>query len=146
MIFRTTTKTAIFSNPFTLSDYDGALPSGSYEIEIDEELVEGAEIHEYHQVLTLIRVPAKSKNVGDWQWLTISSRELNAALTPDLNRLGPVFSPTYSSSIPVTREAEIDRQAIDRAENEGMVVHARKPVSDREKLANRAGRSKHAKA
>ena len=130
MIFRTTTITAIFSNPFTLGDYDEALPPGSYEIEIDEELVEGAEGQEYQRVLSLVRVPAKSKIAGDWQWLTISSRELNAAVTPDLVRPGAVLSSSSSKSLSVMRAAEIDRQAIDCAENEGMVVHARNPVFD----------------
>jgi len=86
MTIRTTKKTVIFTNSFTLGDFGEILPPGSYNVETDEELLEGVSFHAYRRTLSLIHLPAKS---GLSRTLTIDPNELDAALERDAAS-GPV--------------------------------------------------------
>jgi hypothetical protein len=129
MALRTTKKTVIFANSFTLGDFDEVLPPGPYDVETDEELLEGLSFHAYRRTLTLIHLPAKSGNPGLSRTLTIDPNELDAALKRDTAsgvespKRTPLQEP--SNGTPKPREAETDRRAVDRAEDEGMIVHTR---------------------
>lgn len=72
MTVRTTKKTVTFANSFKLGDFEEVLPPGTYEVETDEELLEGLSFHAYRRTLTLIHLPAKS-----------GRRELTRTLTID---------------------------------------------------------------
>ena len=127
MAIRTTKTTVTFAQPFVLGDFDEVLPPGTYNVETDEELLEGLSFHAYRRILTLIHLPKKSGHPGLSRTLTIDPNELDAALKRDeasttaSAERAPVQKPPRG--IPKSREAEADRQAVDRAEDEGMIVH-----------------------
>jgi len=124
MTIRTSETTVTFRRSFVLGGFDEVLPAGTYTVETDEELLEGISFPAYRRILTLIRL---HPHPGLTQTLTIDPNELNAALMRD----------QASSEIPTDTEAGqrtlekatglrremADRQAIDRAEDEGMMVH-----------------------
>jgi hypothetical protein len=127
MTVRTTKKSVTFAKPFTLGDFDEVLPPGTYDVETDEELLEGLSFQAYRRILTLIHLPAKSGQLGHSRTLTVDPNELDLALKRDTasDTTSPEQAPIQKPSrgIPKTREAETDRQAVDRAEDEGMIVH-----------------------
>lgn len=127
MIERTIKKTVTFANPFVLGDFEEVLPPGSYEVETDEELLQGLSFHAYRTVLTVVHLPANFRHGGSGGMLTIAPGELDAALLRDkattrasAERAANHHDPSWGS--PKTREVETDRRAVDRAENEGMIV------------------------
>lgn len=132
MTVRTTKKTVTFANSFKLGDFEEALPPGTYEMETDEELLEGLSFHAYRRTLTLIHLPAKSGRRELTRTLTIDPNELDAALKRDVAsgtgspKRAPLQEP--SNGKPKPREAETDRRALDRAEDEGMIVHSHRPA------------------
>lgn len=83
MTVRTTKSNVTFVNPFILGDFDEVLPSGTYDVETDEELLEGLSFHAYRKILTLIHLPAKSGHPGLSRTLTIDPKDLDAALKRD---------------------------------------------------------------
>jgi hypothetical protein len=83
MALRTSTRTVTFTRPFVLAGLDEALPAGSYSVETDEELLEGASFAAYRRVLTVIRLPSKSRSAGLTRAMTIDPEELEAALLRD---------------------------------------------------------------
>jgi hypothetical protein len=56
MTIRTTRKMATFTAPFQLPEFAEPLPAGSYEVETDEEMLEGNGHTAYHRVATTLRV------------------------------------------------------------------------------------------
>lgn len=127
MTVRTTKNTVTFVNPFLLRDVDEALSPGTYNVETDEELLEGLSFHAYRRILTLIHLPATSGYRDPARILTIDPDELDAALKRDeasttaFAERARVQRP--SKGAPDSHEAETDRRAVDRAEDEGMIVH-----------------------
>lgn len=126
MTVRTTKSTVTFANSVVLGDFDEVLPPGAYDLETDEEVVEGLSFNAYRRVLTLIHLPAKPGRPGLSRTLTIDPNELDAALKRDAASAttSPDRAPVGKSSrkTPKTPAAETDRQAVDRAEDEGMIV------------------------
>lgn len=127
MTIRTTKKTVIFARPFILGGFDEMLPAGVYNVETDEELLEGLSFPAYRRVLTLIHLPATPRHPGVTRTLTIDPNELEAALERDeasatvpAGRDASQKAPTRTT---MAREEKADRQAVDRAEDEGMIVH-----------------------
>ncbi|WP_367198191.1 hypothetical protein [Amorphus sp. 3PC139-8] len=129
MTVRTTKKTVTFVKSFKLGDFDEVLPPGTYNVETDEELLEGLSFRAYRRTLTLIHLPAKSGLPGLSRTLTIDPDELDAALKRDAasGTASQKRAPLQASSrgTPKSLEVETDRRAVDRAEDEGMVVHRR---------------------
>ena len=135
MTIRTSKKTVTFRRPFVLGGFDEMLPAGAYSVETDEELLEGISFAAYRRVLTLIHLHAKPGHPGVTRTLTIDPNELDAALKRD----------QVPAEIPVSRNAsqktlkgtmdsrreEADRQAIERAEDEGMIVHPGPTIAPR---------------
>lgn len=56
MTIRITRKTVSFTVPFQLPGFAEPLPAGSYEVETDEEMLEGNGHTAYHRVATTLRV------------------------------------------------------------------------------------------
>lgn len=113
MTVRTTKKTVTFVNSFKLGDFEEVLPPGTYDVETDEERLEGLSFHVYRRILTLIHLPAKSGNPGLSRTLTIDPNELDAALKRNAasGAASPEPAPLQepSKGTPKPREAETDR-------------------------------------
>lgn len=128
MTIRTTRKSVTFVNSFVLGDFGEVLPPGTYDVETDEQLLDALSLQAYRRVRSLIHLPAKSGNLLLSRTLIIDPSTLDAALKRD-----EASSTSSSAGAPVqtlskgtlkTHEADSDRQAVDRAEYEGMIVHS----------------------
>lgn len=83
MTARTSTTSVNFENTFTLSNLDEVLPSGTYELETDEELLEGLSFTAYRRTRTVIRLPSPTGDPNLTRALTIDPDDLDAALVRD---------------------------------------------------------------
>jgi len=127
MAIRTSKKTVTFTKPFVLGGFDEVLPAGAYSVETDEELLEGVSFPAYRRILTLIHLHPRPSHPGLTRTLTIDPNELDAALQRDQ---APAEVPVARDSgqealkeTPDSRREAADRQAMDRAEDDGMAVH-----------------------
>jgi len=116
MTLRTRKNTVTFANPFTLGDFDEVLPPGIYDVEIDEELLEGLSFHAYRRTLTLIHLPSKPGKRELSRTLAIDPNDLDAALKRDAAQgtVSPECAPLQEppKGALKRREAEIDRRAM----------------------------------
>lgn len=134
MTTRTTKKTVTLARPFTLSLLDEVLEPGDYDVETDEELLKDVSFPAYRRILTLIHLPAQVGRPGVSRTLSIDPNELDAALARDafvdLAGSSDAASPLAEVDCNATREELVDYQAVDRADDEGMIVLSRKaPVA-----------------
>jgi hypothetical protein len=83
MTMRTTRKTVIFVNPFSLEGVDRILPAGNYEVVTDEELIEDLSFPVYRRIATMMLAPTQSSGVPSVEMLTIDPRDLAAAMERD---------------------------------------------------------------
>jgi len=120
---RTTFTTVTFSRPFVLSGVDGELPAGSYEVETDEELLEGLSFPVYRRKLTMMHLKGKPGQAILTRSVTIDPNELNAAI--ELDRASTSAGVEDDESVPdlssKSDRQKADRQDLDRADDEGMV-------------------------
>ena len=58
LTMRTRRKLMTFSTPFHLRVCDGVFPAGTYEVDTDEELIDGLSLVAYRRTATRIRLPA----------------------------------------------------------------------------------------
>lgn len=79
----TSSKTVIFSRPFSLKGVDRILPAGDYRVVTDEELIEGLSFPVYRRVSTVIFVPAQSHQASSIEMVTIDPSDLKAARDQD---------------------------------------------------------------
>lgn len=75
-----------FDKPFALRGIEEIQPAGDYEIDEDEELIDGISWLAYRRVATYIHLPARSSNLLTSQVLAIDHSELEAALRQDQER------------------------------------------------------------
>ena len=126
MTIRTSKKTVTFGRPFVLGGFDEVLPAGAYIVETDEELLEGISFAAYRRILTLLHLPTRTGNPGLTGVLTIDPNELEVALERD--RASMECPASWASSHNIlkgktkSRQENADRQAIERGEEEGMIV------------------------
>ena len=79
MEIRSTRSMARFAAPFRLPEVEEVLPAGTYEIETDEQIIEGNERTVFVRMATLLRVDIG----GTSRTITISPDSLAAALEND---------------------------------------------------------------
>ncbi len=79
MLTRTSRKTVTFRHPFTLTNLDGPQPAGRYEVEMEEELIEGLSFPAYHRTLTIILLPGPPGGSVLVQAVTVNGDELDEA-------------------------------------------------------------------
>lgn len=132
MTIRTSKMIVTFRSPFVLGGYDEVLPAGSYDVETDEELLEGISFPAYRRISTLIHLHAPPGQPGLMRTLTIDPSVLDAALerdrTPAETPLGRDAGPkTPIGTMDLSREEANGQaiRAIERAEDEGMIVRPR---------------------
>jgi len=127
MTVRTIKSSVTFVKSFTLGDFDEVLPSGTYEVESDEELLEGLSFDAYRRIRVLIHLPAKSRCSGFSQTLTIDPNAWDAAIERDGASCATTSEMASVQKLhqetPVMCKTETDLQAVARAENEGMILH-----------------------
>ncbi|MDH3601427.1 MAG: hypothetical protein OEU26_17585 [Candidatus Tectomicrobia bacterium] len=127
MTIRTSRKTVTFRRPFTLKGVNVELPAGAYTVETDEEPLEGISILAYRRISTVLYVPGKPGDRVLERMLTIDPKALDAAMERD--RAGAETSVGLDAhrrtltKATMQRREEDDRQAIERGEDEGMIVH-----------------------
>ncbi len=80
---RTTSRTVRFERPFTLKGVEGQQPPGTYEIEIDEELLPGLSFPVYRRVEARITIPFEAMGASGHQVVPVTLEELDAALALD---------------------------------------------------------------
>ena len=81
MIARTQRTKTSFAQPFLLRGVDRMLPPGTYEIAIEEELIEGLSFPVYRRVSTVIFVPGQL--ASSIEMVTIDPVDLAAAEARD---------------------------------------------------------------
>ena len=130
MATRTIRKFISFENSFTLGGFDEILPAGTYEVETDEELLEGLSFRAYRRFRTIIHLPGPAGNPKETRALTTDPAVLEAAMLRDRDAVtskvsgGPSTGGTRTHG---TNQSPADRAAISAAENEGMICHVRPP-------------------
>lgn len=80
---RTTTSTVTFAHPFRIAGYEGELPAGSYEVVVDEDLLQGLSFEAYRRSGTFLMVPGAAGSWGAVEMRPVDPRDLEAALARD---------------------------------------------------------------
>ncbi|CCV08793.1 conserved hypothetical protein [Mesorhizobium metallidurans STM 2683] len=83
MSSRTTHSIAHFEAPFMLGGLEGKLPAGDYDIDHDEELIDGMSWLAWRRVATFIHLPARTMKSSTSQLVAIDHAELETALKHD---------------------------------------------------------------
>lgn len=81
---RTITSNVTFAYPFVISGYEGALPPGSYEVIVEEELLEGVSFEAYRRTASFLLISGRGGQAGETEMRLIDPRDLEAALARDL--------------------------------------------------------------
>jgi len=72
-----------FHRQFTLGGLDGVQPAGTYEVEVDEEQIQGLSFLAYRRVATLFHLPAVAARAGWEQVVAIDAEDLKVAQDKD---------------------------------------------------------------
>ncbi len=83
MMTRTTRTSVTFRRPFTLSPLDGLQPAGTYQLEIDDEQIEGLSFRAYRRTAMMLHLPADPAPGATRQVVKVDSEELALALLAD---------------------------------------------------------------
>jgi hypothetical protein len=79
MTIRTTRTTISFKAPFRLACFDGDQPAGDYQLETDEELIEGVSRLAYRRVGAFLHIP-RGSGIAVY---SVNTQELETALAKD---------------------------------------------------------------
>jgi hypothetical protein len=82
MTVRTTRSSVTFRSPFRLVGIDQLQPAGTFDVEIDEDVIEGNEHTVYRRVATILYVRSGAMT----QAFTVDPEDLQAALARDGER------------------------------------------------------------
>jgi len=80
MTVRTHASTVTFKRPFALGGMDEVLPAGDYQIETDEELIEGVSFLAYRRVSVRLYLPSPTGNPALTRTVALAPGVLDAAL------------------------------------------------------------------
>jgi hypothetical protein len=80
---RTTRRTVTFTHPFRIAGYEDELPAGDYQVDVDEELLEGLSFEAYRRTGTYLLVGSQAGGRGSAEMRPIDPRDLEAALVRD---------------------------------------------------------------
>lgn len=83
MASRTTQTMVRFSRAFLLPSFSDHQPAGEYQVDNDEESVEGASWLAWHRVATFIHLPGIGIRAATQQLVPIRSADLDALLEKD---------------------------------------------------------------
>tara|TARA_E500000318_G_scaffold111931_1_gene132747 strand:+ start:3716 stop:4117 length:402 start_codon:yes stop_codon:yes gene_type:complete len=120
---KTTRKTYVFSAPFNLTGFDQSFPAGQYNVEIEEQMMEGMSFVAFKRIATTMRMihaadgRAKPGLVNNT--FNIDPRDFELAILKDRHQCSEEISSLQSSHA----LSNFDQLAIDASENEGMTDH-----------------------
>ncbi len=83
MTTRTTRTAVTFTSPFFIGGLEDPLPAGAYDVDTDEELIEGLSFLAYRRVQTVLYVPGEPGQTFVMRMVTVDPGELDAALEHD---------------------------------------------------------------
>lgn len=89
MLMRSSKSKVTFLHAFSLPDYPDELPSGAYEIVIEEELLQGVSFEAYRRIATYLTVKGRGNQAGRTEMRLITQKDLERALCRDLNKSEP---------------------------------------------------------
>ena len=79
---RSTTTEVTFRHPFALEGLEGAVPPGTYRVDVEEEPIDGLSFLAHRRLATFIRVPVAGRG-GSVQSLLVDPKKLEQALARD---------------------------------------------------------------
>lgn len=125
MLTRTTRTTVTFAKPFFLGDVEERFPAGTYDVDTEEELLEGLSFYAYRRVRAVLHLPTDARQPGVRRSLTTLPEYLDLALARDI---GTSPAPCPAAPAAASRHQHFaDSGAVDRAVNEGMPTVAATP-------------------
>ena len=80
---RTTRAVVTFAHPFRIAGYEDELPAGEYQVDMDEELLEGLSFEAYRRTGTYLLVGSQAGGRGSAEMRPVDPRDLEAALVRD---------------------------------------------------------------
>ena len=80
MTTRTRRKLVTFAQPFLLRAIDAVVPSGTYKIDTDEELIDGLSFLAYRRTATWIHLPSIATRSGSSQMIQVQLSELETGV------------------------------------------------------------------
>lgn len=83
MTMRSSRSKVTFPQPFTLAGYTDELPAGTYDVLVEEELIEGTSFAAYRRTATYITVRGRGRQAGRTEHRPITWADLEAALGRD---------------------------------------------------------------
>ncbi|NPD15086.1 hypothetical protein HOY34_07705 [Xinfangfangia sp. D13-10-4-6] len=84
MNIRSSTKKVTFTHPFTLPGYADLLPAGSYDVLVEEELLQGLSFEAYRRTSTYMMITGQAGRV---EMRPITEKDLDATIGRDLAAL-----------------------------------------------------------
>ncbi|MBV7516365.1 MULTISPECIES: hypothetical protein [Sinorhizobium/Ensifer group] len=93
MFTRTKYRTVHFDEPFWMPGLCEMVAPGDYEVDEDEELIEGISWLAYRRVATLIKLPATVENKYQMRLVAIDPEELEGLIAVDRDRHAISLSP-----------------------------------------------------
>jgi len=79
MTMRSRREAITFLHPFRIKGIDRLLPPGAYEVNTDEEVIEGLSFPAFRRVATMIMVPAAPPRSSTMEMISIGSVDLSDA-------------------------------------------------------------------
>jgi len=83
MLTRSTRSKVTFSNDVTIGDNQRELPAGTYEIIVEEELIQGLSFEAYRRTATYRMVRGRGSNAGQTTMQMTTKEELENAMACD---------------------------------------------------------------
>lgn len=83
MLTRSTRSMVTFSNGFTIGDSQRELPAGTYEIVVEEELIQGLSFEAYRRTATYLIVRGRGSNAGQTTMQVTTREDLEHAIACD---------------------------------------------------------------
>ena len=92
MTTRSRRELMVFKHPFRIKGIDRLLAAGSYEVVMDEDMIEGLSFPCYRRVATFMIVPAAAPHGSSTEMIAVSSIDLSDAQRNDAGAANPKFA------------------------------------------------------
>lgn len=90
MLTRSTRSKVTFSNAFTIGECKDEFPSGTYEIVVEEELLQGLSFEAYRRTATYLMVRGRGSQAGQTMLYKTTQEDLEHAIARDRPSLKPL--------------------------------------------------------